>query len=158
MAKDKNYETGENDGRKGFMAHSSNSDYRHGWWNGKQEYDYWNDKNLYPGLRHSNVGSRASSSSGDGRVGVGSIFVAIFAWLLVFAPFAPFFTWEYWIVQVVFWGGLVVIGLVFAMWIVSIIEEEKGKKTPPEPAEDPNLPIYKKYPPADVIKKQKKNN
>ncbi len=106
-----------------------NEDYRPG----NPEYDYWNDKNLYPSLRgdEDNFQSKgnATSSSEDAGIGFGSVFVAIFGWMFVFAPLAFFFTWEDWIVQVVFWGGIAIILLIFVVAFYNAVQEEKRKKS-----------------------------
>lgn len=132
MSKSNNYKAGQKDGRAGFGPQSSDQEYRHGYRVGQQEYDYWNDKNLYPDLRNDDgiEQSRAGQSADldDARVGLGSVFVAMFGWMVVFAPFALFFTWQDWVVQVVFWGGAAVIVLVFLLWLYGAIEEERGKK------------------------------
>ena len=162
MGKQDNYDAGQQDGRNGFARNSTNRDYFHGYNAGKQEYDYWNDKDLYPSLRHEGDdgflrSQKASAEVDDGKVGGGSVLLAVFVWLLIFAPPALFLTWENWIVQVVFWGGMAVVMLVFVVWLYGMIEEERRSKQPPEePADDPNLPWYKKYPPADVIRDRKK--
>lgn len=129
---------------------------------GNPEYDYWNDKSLYPSLRH--VGDDGFSRSqkidvetDDGRVGGGSVLLAVLVWLVIFTPFALFSTWENWLVQVIFWSGVAVVVLVFVMWLYGVIEAERQSKvSPEEPTNDPNLPWYKKYPPADVIETQRK--
>lgn len=161
MAKNDDYNAGRQDGRNGFVRSSSNRDYFNGYNAGKQKYDYWNDKDLYPSLRREEDGgfsrSHGSAEVGDGRVGGGSVFLAVFVWILIFAPFALFSTWENWIVQVVFWGGVVVVMLVFVAWFYGVIKEKRERKNPPEMSvDDPNLPWYKKYPPADVIPDRKK--
>ncbi len=161
MTKNDNYNAGRQDGRNGFVRSSSNRDYSNGYNAGKQEYDYWNDKNLYPSLRHEEDDGfsrpKGSADVGDGRVSGGSVFLTVFVWLLIFAPFALFSTWENWLVQVVFWGGVVVVMLVFTAWFYEVIKEERESKNPPEvPVDDPNLPWYKKYPPADVIRDREK--
>ncbi len=129
---------------------------------GNPEYDYWNDKNLYPSLKHEedNIISQSQNSDtnlDDTRLSGGTVFLVTFVWLLIFAPFALFSTWENWLVQVVFWGGVVVVMLVFTAWFYEVIKEERESKNPPEvPVDDPNLPWYKKYPPADVIRDREK--
>lgn len=127
---------------------------------GNPEYDYWNDKNLYPDLRHDDEispSSQQNAAQNDSKVSAGSIFLVVFIWLLILAPFALFFTWSDWIVQVVFWVGAMAIILVFIAWFYRIIKEDRDKKNPPsKPENDPNLPWYKKYPPADVVAPQKK--
>ncbi len=100
---------------------------------GNPEYDFWNDKNLYPDLRndydenHSSQTSQPSSLD-DTEVGPGSVFVVIFGWIFILAPFALFFTWEDWIFQIIFWGGIALIVLVFVLWIYGAIEDERKKK------------------------------
>lgn len=129
---------------------------------GNPEYDYWNDKSLYPNLRH--VGDDGFSRSqkidvetDDGRVGGGSVLLAVLVWLVIFTPFALFSTLENWLVQVIFWSGVAVVVLVFVVWLYGVIEAERQSKvSPEEPTNDPNLPWYKKYPPADVIETQRK--
>ena len=106
---------------------SRNDEYRPG----NPEYDYWNDKNLYPSLQHKEDYSRSQQSSSlsdsDSKVGLGSVFLTIFMWLLIFAPFALFFTWKDWIIQVIFWGGIAIVILVFLLWLHSAVKEERQK-------------------------------
>lgn len=129
---------------------------------GNPEYDYWNDKSLYPSLRHVRDDGfsrpqKVSVEVDDGEVGGGSVLVVFFVWLMIFAPFALFLTWENWLVQVIFWSGVAVVVLVFVMWLREAIKEEYKSKNPPEKlANDPNLPWYKKYPPADIVEMKKK--
>lgn len=162
MSKQDNYDAGQQDGRNGFARNSTNRDYFHGYNAGKQEYDYWNDKDLYPSLRHegddgSSRSHKVSAGADDSRVSGGSVLSVVLVWLMIFAPFALFSTWENWLVQVIFWGGIVIVMLVFAVWLCGAIGEERRSKTPPEePADDPNLSWYKKCPPADVIPDNKK--
>lgn len=62
--------------------------------------------------------------------------------------------------QILFWGGWICVGflaiVIIIMEITEAVERQKAKNHPQKPADDPNLPFYKKYPPADVIKEQKK--
>lgn len=104
---------------------SKNSDYQPG----NPEYDYWNDKNLYPSLRHDaeHAPTPPSAKSGDSKIGFGSLFAVIFGWILIFAPFAFFFTWEDGIVHVIFWGGIVTIIITFIICIYNAIQAEKQK-------------------------------
>lgn len=131
MAKNNNYKNGYEDGRKGFMSGSADEQYRHGYYNGKQQYDYWNDKNLYPDLKneldHEPSPSKTAELSDTG-VTAGTIFKVAFVWILIWAPFTLFFTWEDWIIQVIFWGGLAATMLTFIVWICSAIKEEREKK------------------------------
>lgn len=124
---------------------------------GNPEYDYWNDKNLYPSLRNEgdDLQGRRVNDLGNAEIRLGSVFVVVFIWMVIFAPVALFLTWESWVTKVVFWGGLVIIGITFIAWLCSAIESEKAKKyLPKKSVEDPNAPWYKKYPPADVVKKE----
>lgn len=126
MSKKDDYESGRQDGRSGFASNSSNREYRYGYSVGKQEYDYWNDKNLYPDLRHADdFQARSLTDSEDKKIGLGSVFWVTFWWILILAPFTLFFTWEDWIVQLIFWGGVVVIILVLGLWIYNAVQEEK---------------------------------
>lgn len=97
---------------------------------GNPEYDYWNDKNLYPSLRNDGGDLRPAQSTdiGEGKIGFGTVFATFFMWILIFVPFALFCTWEDWIVQIVFWGGMVVIIVIFVISIYNAIQEEKHKK------------------------------
>ena len=100
---------------------------------GNPEYDYWNDKNLYPSLKHGEDDIFSHSQNSDmnldeTRLSAGTVFLVTFVWLLIFAPFALFSTWENWLVQVVFWGGVIIIILTFAIWLYGAIEEEQQNK------------------------------
>ncbi len=97
---------------------------------GNPEYDYWNDKSLYPSLQHDNDALQLPrpANAKDAEISLGSVFLTIFVWILVFAPFAFFLTWENWILQVIFWGGLAITVLVFLAWLCGAIEAEKQRK------------------------------
>ena len=97
---------------------------------GNPEYDYWNDKNLYPSLRHEGdnfdnppKARHHTEPLSDSKITGGSVFAVIFAWMVIFAPFALFLTWDNWLVQVIFWGGMAIILLVFVLWLCSATEE-----------------------------------
>lgn len=95
---------------------------------GNPEYDFWNDKNLYPSLCHKEDSRpHPTNNNEDSTVSAGSIFLVTFVWIFILAPLTIFFTWEDWIIQVIFWGGIIVIILVFAAWIHDAIEKEKHK-------------------------------
>lgn len=133
MTKNENYEDGWRDGRNGSMRQSYDSEYRQGYSAGKQEYDYWNDKELYPSLRNDNSRSghsrtQTTSDLSDTRVGGGTVLSTVFIWLMIFAPFALFSTWENWVVQLVFWTGIAAIILVFAIWLYGAAQEEQKSK------------------------------
>ncbi len=124
---------------------------------GNPEYDYWNDKNLYPSLRYdeSHLRTQRPTELDNPKVGLGAVVLAVFVWILIFAPVALFLTWGNWLTQVIFWGGWVIIMLIFVMWACSAIEEYRAERNVPKKSEDdPDLPWYKKYPPADVRKKK----
>lgn len=103
---------------------SKNNEYRPG----NPEYDYWNDKNLYPSLRHNEdyPPLRQSADFGEPKVGLDSVFFTVFVWILIFAPFAVFLRWESWVTQIVFWGGLAITMVVFILWICSVIEDNNN--------------------------------
>lgn len=160
MTKHNDYQSGQQDGRNGFIGRSSNSDYLKGYYNGKQEYEYWNDTNLYPSLRYDSNSSQLSQASRqeDVKIGIGSVFRTLFAWILLLAPLSLFLTWDNWFYETVFWGGIGIIVLLFLVWISNIVKVEcqrKDNQSSRQSENDPNLPWYKKYPPADVIKKGK---
>ncbi len=107
---------------------SNNNNYKPG----NPEYDFWNDKNLYPDLKNdyddnSRHHSARPSAPEDTKIGFGTVFVAVFTWIFLLAPFALFFTWQDWIVQLVFWGGLMVIIIILAACFYNKIEEYKEK-------------------------------
>ncbi len=93
-----------------------------------------------------------------------SIILVIFGWCFIGLLLLLFWIggesdswWFPWIWRTVFWGG---IGFVVVMSIVgvimTIIEHQEAKNPLAKPIDNPNIPLYRKYPPADVIKKQKK--
>ncbi len=51
MSKAEDYDAGYGDGRNNAARASGDLDYERGYFRGKQEYDFWNDKDLYPSLR-----------------------------------------------------------------------------------------------------------
>lgn len=107
-----------------------NDDYKPG----NPEYDFWNDKNLYPSLRHEYDDAYpphqpdSSFSNSDGKVGFGTLFSVIFMWILIFAPFALFLDWGNWLLQTIFWGGIAIILLVFILCLYNIYQDEKQRK------------------------------
>ena len=98
---------------------------------GNPEYDFWNDKNLYPDLRndYDKMPSQAKpyTDPDNTKIGFGSVFVAVFVWIFIFAPFALFFTWKDGIVQVLFWGGIAIIVLMYIAAFYNAIQERKRK-------------------------------
>lgn len=58
--------------------------------------------------------------------------------------------------QISLWGGLgFIVIMSIAGVIMTVIEKFELKNPPEKPADDPNLPWYRKYPPADVVKPPK---
>lgn len=107
----------------------SNDDYKPG----NPEYDYWNDKNLYPSLRHEgdegyehdapHHSPRSFNAPEDTKIGAGAVFVVMLGWMFIFAPFALFLSWKHWLVQIIFWGGIVLTVLTFILWLCGAIQE-----------------------------------
>ncbi len=65
--------------------------------------------------------------------------------------------WFPWIWRIAFWVGIgFVVVMSIAGIVMALIEQREAKNPLAQPADDPNAPIYKKYPPADVIQEQKK--
>jgi len=93
-----------------------------------------------------------------------SIILVIVGWCLVGLILFLFWVggqsgswWFPWIWRIAFWGGVgFIIVMSVAEIVLAIIEHCEAKNPPEEPADDPNLPWYKKYPPADVVKNQKR--
>ena len=98
---------------------------------GNPEYDFWNDKNLYPSLRddEEEVFSKPQhhTTPEDHKTGFGTVFAVAFVWLIIFAPFALFFTWEDGIVQFIFWSGIAIIVITYAIAFYNTLQEEKKK-------------------------------
>lgn len=107
---------------------SKNYDYKPG----NPEYDFWNDKNLYPDLRNDadypTPSARTPQIPEDHKTGFGTVFLVTFLWLLFFAPFALFCTWEDGIVQFIFWGGITTIVITYAVAFYNASQEYKRKK------------------------------
>ncbi len=142
---------------------SKNREYRPG----NPEYDYWNDKNLYPSLRHDfdveshdsekcETEHRPVNSLADHKIGFGTVFGAVWIWILLWAPLALVLMWTDWIVQLAFWGGIAIVVLLIIIAFYNAYQDEKQRNVPLQSADDADLPWYKKYPPADVIKTRKK--
>lgn len=104
---------------------SQNNDYKPG----NPEYDYWNDKHLYLSLEHEkDLPPEKTASTNDAEIGFGAVFGVIFIWLMVFAPFALFFTWEDWIVQIIFWSGVILSLLTFVVAMHNAAKAERQEK------------------------------
>lgn len=102
---------------------------------GNPEYDFWNDKNLYPDLKNdADYAAQPASQSGNQpypenhKTGFGTVFLIACLWLLFLAPFALFFTWEDGIVQAIFWGGLTLILITWALALYNACRDYKRKK------------------------------
>lgn len=104
----------------------------------------------------------AGESSTLGSMIGGSIILTIFGWCFVGLILLLFWIggssgewWFPWIWRTAFWGG---VGFVVLMSFAGIVIAITEKKNPSEkPADDPNMPWYKKYPPADVIKNRSRS-
>ena len=105
-----------------------------------------------------------SESSTLGSMIGGSIILTIFGWFWVGLIIFLFWIggcsgewWFPWIWRIAFWAG---VGFIVLMSIGGVVmtamEEYEAKHTPEKPADDPDMPWHKKYPPADVIEAQKK--
>lgn len=97
---------------------------------GNPEYDFWNDKNLYPDLRNDAdyATQPTSKAPEEHKTSFGTVFLVTFLWLLFFAPFALFCTWENAIAQTVFWGGLALILITCAVAFYNAFQDYKRKK------------------------------
>lgn len=141
MAKKSDYEAGYRAGRNNSLKSDNGREYRQGYVHGKQEYDFWNDKNLYPGLRD-DANTRQSSQYYDPleydpstlstMIG-GSISLALIGW--AFAGAILFLLWILGmsgsflfqlIFQVALWGGIGFIVVMSAVGVImTILEKEK---------------------------------
>lgn len=109
-------------------------------------------------------GSPESETSTLGAMVGGSIILTICGWCFVGAILFLFWIggeseswWFPWIWRIAFWGGVgFVIAMSIAGVVMTIVEEREAKNPPEKPADDPNMTFYKKYPPADVVKKREK--
>lgn len=106
--------------------------------------------------------SSASESSALGSMIGGSIVLTILGWCFVGLIMFLFWVgdesgswWFPWIWRIAFWCGIGFIVVMSVAGAIMTIVEHKETKSPEKSTDDPNMPWYKKYPPADVIKKQK---
>ena len=106
----------------------------------------------------------ANESSTLGSMVGGSIILTILGWCFVGLIVFLFWVggssgewWFPWIWRAAFWLG---IGFIVLMSIAGIVmavtEHRETKQLPKKSVDDPNMPLYKKYPPADVTKNQNK--
>lgn len=124
MSKKDDFKAGWQDGRAGFMCQSGGTSYNQGYNRGRQEYEYWNKPS-----DNSTLQSIKSNSPGESaKIGIGSVFSATFVWLLILAPVALFSAWGSGIFQVVFWGGMIIVGITYVLWFCNVIKEEQEKK------------------------------
>ncbi len=123
MSKKDDFKAGWQDGRAGFMRQSfGGKNYNYGYNQGRQEYEYWNESS-------DNSPLQSVNSANDGaEISIGSVFFAVLIWLLILAPVALFSTWESGVFQAVFWGGVIIVGIIYAMWLCNAIEKEREKK------------------------------
>lgn len=137
MSKNNDHEDGYRAGRNGFLKNSSNPEYVRGYWKGRQEYEFWNDKSLYPDLCHNSeraVNKPYNPLADDtstflGMVG-GSITLAILGWCFVGVILFLLWVggkssswWFPWVWRIAFWGGIGFIAVMsVAGAILAIIE------------------------------------
>ena len=132
MSKNNNYEAGYRDGRNNSMQSSSDRGYRQGYSRGKQEYDFWNDKELYPSLRYEDKTKRgdqlydplAYQTSTLATMIGGSIGLTLVGWSFVGLLSFLFWIggesgswWFPWIWRIAFWGG---IGFIIVISVIGI--------------------------------------
>lgn len=132
MAKSDDYQAGYRDGRNNFLRNSGDRNYRQGYAVGKQEYDFWNDKDLYPSLRGDEpeqFQQQSNPLSSDlptlGTMIGGSIALAILWWafaglilLLLWIGGQSDSFWFHLLFQISLWGS---IGFIVIMTIIGII-------------------------------------
>ncbi len=178
MAKNHDYESGYQDGRNNMPKDAHNLDYKRGYGSGKQAYDFWNDKELYPDLLNdldTNYSPRPATSSTDGSLTLGTMFFGSIALTLLAWAFVGLMLFLLWIggsagsffFNLVFygalWGG---IGFVVVMTVAGIamaIHEKLPQRNSdtPQSAQSNSVsqgdePFYKKYPPADVLQNRQR--
>ena len=107
---------------------SKNDDFKPG----NPEYDFWYDKDLYPSLRDDEEEDfskpRHPSTPEYHKTGFGTVFLVACVWMMLFAPFGLFFTWEDSIVQFIFWGGLIIIAITYVVAFYNAYQEWKRKR------------------------------
>lgn len=153
MSKNNSYNDGWQDG----YWSSRDDAYRRGYEEGKQD-ERSRIKRAIDGDLPADEPSTLWSMVGS------SIILVIFGWCFVGLLLLLFWIggesdswWFPWIWRTAFWGGIsLVVVMSIAGVIMTIIEHQKTKNPPAKPTDNPNIPLYRKYPPADVIKKQKK--
>lgn len=137
MSKNDDYEAGYQAGRNNFMKDSGSSEYEQGYAHGRQEYDYWNDKNLYPRLRNDTEYSEHHSSSSEpstlASMIFGSIALSLLWWclaglillLLWIGGSSDGFIFQF-VYQVSLWGSIgFIIIMSLAGIVMAIIEQSK---------------------------------
>lgn len=123
MSKKDDFKAGWRDGRAGFMRQSRDKNYNYGYNRGRQEYEYWSKPSDNSPLQS----VKYNSTNDSAEISVGSVFSAVFIWLLILAPAALFSTWESGIFQAVFWGGLVIVGITYGVWFFDVIKKKERK-------------------------------
>lgn len=158
--------------QKDFYEIMSNSnDYNNGYWFGKDsgyregyEEGVQAERNRIKRAVEGDSGLPASEASTLGAMVGGSIILTIFGWCFVGVIIFLFWIggnsgewWFPWIWRIAFWGGIGFMAVMNVLGIVmTIAEHQETKHSSEMPVDDPNMPWYKKYPPADVIQTQKK--
>lgn len=111
-----------------------------------------------------NDGSSTNETSTLGSMVSGSIILTILGWCFVGLIMFLFWIggesgswWFPWIWRIAFWIGIGFIVVMSITGMIMAIIEHKETKSPEKPTGDPNMPWYKKYPPADVIENQNKS-
>ncbi len=134
------------------MQSSSDRGYRQGYSRGKQEYDFWNDKELYPSLRYEDEAKRdnqqydplAYQTSTLATMIGGSIGLTLVGWSFVGLLLFLFWIggesgswWFPWIWRIAFWGG---IGFIIVISVIGIIMAviEKFSNSTQDPKDDQN--------------------
>lgn len=152
MSKNNNYNNGWRDG----YWFGSGSAYDRGYEEGKQA-ERSRIKRAIDGDSSANETSTLGSMVG------GAIILTLLGWCFVGLIIFLFWIggesgswWFPWIWRIAFWGGVGFIVVMSIAGVIMTIVEHKEIKSPEKSTDDTNMPWYKKYPPADVIKRQKK--
>ncbi len=150
MSKNNNYSDGWQDG----YWFGSGSAYDRGYEEGKQA-ERSRIKRAIDG------DSSASEASTLGSMVGGSVILILLGWCFIGLIMFLFWVggesgswWFPWIWRIAFWCGIGFIVVMSIAGVIMAIIEHKEIKSPEKSIGDPNAPWYKKYPPADVVKKE----
>lgn len=153
MSSDDRYNDGWQDG----YWFGSGSAYDRGYEEGKQA-----ERNRTKRAVDGGSSLSVSEASTLGSMVGGSIILTLLGWCFVGLIMFLFWIggessswWFPWIWRITFWGGIGFIVVMSIAGMIMTIVEHKEIKSPEKSTNDPNMPWYKKYPPADIIKKQK---